>query len=196
MDIFIGAFAQETGFGALDALYGASSPERAPGSDRDGFDPLAGMARAVATIPANLADLAARLTDPLGLDIVALDTLKESAAAQGVGIGTFGSMATRFDGRIGAFSYLLFILLYVPCVATLGTMYREVGAGWALFNAGWTTGIAYAVAVVTYQFGTFLRHPAASAAWIVALAALVAGAVVVMRAMARPDRSAFPAPAE
>jgi ferrous iron transport protein B len=190
--IFIGVFAKETVVGALDSLYGASRPER----DRDDFAPLAGMARAMATIPTNLADLAARLTDPLGLDIVALDNLDESAAAQGVDIGTFGSMAARFDGGIGAFAYLLFILLYIPCVATLGTMHREVGLGWALFNAGWTTGIAYAVAVVTYQAGTFLRHPATSAVWIVALMSLVAGAVLLMRAMARPNRSALPAPAE
>ena len=154
------------------------------------------MARGLATVPANLADLTARLTDPLGLDIVALDSLEEAAAAQGVGIGTFGTMATRFDGGIGAFSYLLFILLYIPCLATLGTMHREVGLGWTVFIAGWTTGIAYAVAVVTYQAGTFMRHPESSAAWIVALVALVAGTVLLMRAVAVPDRSALPAPAE
>ena len=194
--IFIGVFAKETVVGALDSLYGASGAGRIPGGDRDGFDPVAGLARALATVPANLADLTARLTDPLGLDIVASDSLEEAAAAQGVGIGTFGTMASRFDGRIGAFSYLLFILLYIPCLATLGTTHREVGLGWTVFIAGWTTGIAYAVAVVTYQAGTFMRHPESSAAWIVALVALVAGTVLLMRAVAVPDRSALPAPAE
>ena len=194
--IFIGVFAKETVVGALDSLYGASGVGRVAGGEGDSFDPLAGLSRALATVPANLADLTARLTDPLGLDIVASDSLEEAAAAQGVGIGTFGTMASRFDGRIGAFSYLLFILLYIPCLATLGTTHREVGLGWTVFIAGWTTGIAYAVAVVTYQAGTFMRHPESSAAWIVALVALVAGTVLLMRAVAVPDRSALPAPAE
>jgi Fe2+ transport system protein B len=40
--------------------------------------------------------------------------------------GTFGAMAERFDGQAGAFAYLLFVLLYFPCVATIGAIVREV----------------------------------------------------------------------
>jgi len=34
-------------------------------------------------------------------------------------------MVSRFNGKIGAFAYLLFILLYFPCVAAFGAMIRK-----------------------------------------------------------------------
>ena len=42
-------------------------------------------------------------------------------------------MQTLFNGESGAFAYLLFILLYMPCVATVGVIYKEIGAFWAVF---------------------------------------------------------------
>ena len=57
-----------------------------------------------------------------------------------------------------AFAYLLFILLYTPCVAAIGAIVREVGGRWATFVSLWTFGFAYAAAVATYQAAT-LRVP-------------------------------------
>jgi hypothetical protein len=68
-------------------------------------------------------------------------------------------MEERFDGRAGAFAYLLFVLLYFPCVATIAAIVRETGAAWATFVAAWTTGIAYIVATFFYQAATFERDP-------------------------------------
>ena len=73
--------------------------------------------------------------------------------------GTLGLMATLFDGQLGAFSYVLFVLLYMPCVATLGAIYKELGGFWAFFSATWNTVIAYTLAVTVYQAGTFAAHP-------------------------------------
>jgi len=38
---------------------------------------------------------------------------------------TFSEMSSRFDGKNNAFAYLLFILIYAPCVAVIATIYRE-----------------------------------------------------------------------
>lgn len=48
-------------------------------------------------------------------------------------------------------AYLIFILLYFPCIAVFGAIKHEIGTKWALFSAVWSTGIAYVVAVAFYQ---------------------------------------------
>jgi ferrous iron transport protein B len=97
-------------------------------------------------------------------------------------------MEARFDGRIGAFAYLLFVLLYFPCVATIGVIVRETGAAWAGFVAAWTTGIAFITATLFYQAATFERHPVSSGAWIAGLSLLLVVVAVGLRAWARNGR--------
>lgn len=81
----------------------------------------------------------------------------------------FGAMAARFDGQAGAFAYLLFILLYSPCVATIGAIRRESGPRWAAFVVAWSTSIAFISASLFYQIATYSGHPDSSLLWIVAL---------------------------
>lgn len=64
----------------------------------------------------------------------------------------------------GAFAYLLFILLYFPCVAAIAAVYRETGLMWTIFAGAWTTGLAYMASVLFYQTATMGRHPASSSA--------------------------------
>jgi ferrous iron transport protein B len=78
-------------------------------------------------------------------------------------------MQTYFDGQAGAFAYLLFILLYAPCVAAIAALYREVQLGWTLFIVSWTTGVAYMTATIFYQAATFTQHPDYSLSWIAGL---------------------------
>lgn len=102
-------------------------------------------------------------------------------------------MATRFDGPVGAFAYLLMILLYMPCVAAVGAIYQEIGWRWSLFSATWNTGIGWCAAVVFYQTMRFDRAPVTASLWIAAcFGALVAAAtamVIVSRAAGRTRRS-------
>jgi ferrous iron transport protein B len=184
LGIVSGVLAKEVIVGTLDTVYGGLADAAAPADD----DELAlgeALLAALATVPANLAEIGASLTDPLGLNVGDLGDRDGVAAEQAVATGTFGAMEARFDGRAGAFAYLLFVLLYFPCVATIGAIVREAGAPWAAFVAAWTTGIAYVAATLFYQAATFERHPASSAAWIIA-ALLVLGAVFAgLRAWAR-----------
>ena len=56
---------------------------------------------------------------------------------------------------LSAYCYLLFILLYFPCIATVVAVKNETGSwGWASFVAVYTTALAWVLSAVVYQVGT------------------------------------------
>lgn len=57
---------------------------------------------------------------------------------------------------LSAVSLLVFVLLYVPCVATLGAIKHEFGASWAVGAAVYQTVVAWIVAFIIFQAGRFL----------------------------------------
>jgi len=120
------------------------------------------------------------LTDPLGLALVKGDQ-QEAAAEQDVDMATFGAMASRFDGAIGAFAYLLFILLYFPCVAATSAIMRETSGLWTLFAVSWSTLLAYVSATLFYQLATLPQHPQSSLLWSAAMLALIAAVFLSLR---------------
>ena len=75
-------------------------------------------------------------------------------------------MKNAFGSRINVYAYLLFILLYFPCVATLGAIYNEIGFRWALFSGFYTTFIAWIISTIFYQSATFFEHIGSSVFWI------------------------------
>lgn len=195
--LFTGIFAKEAVVGTLDSLYSSLAKADAGEAETkqdDSFDLLGRLGEAVASIGDNLSGLGELLTDPLGLGIVDTDGLEQAAETQEVDQGTFGAMVKRFDGAIGAFAYLLFLLLYFPCVAALGAVKNEAGSRWAAFAALWTTGLAYTVAVMFYQAATFARHPMLSSLWIGGLTALMIGFILLLRL--RGQKLADPAPVQ
>jgi len=57
---------------------------------------------------------------------------------------------------LSAMSMLVFVLLYVPCVATLGAIKHEFGTSWAVTSAVYQTAVAWIVAFMIYQGGRLL----------------------------------------
>ncbi|MBU0499850.1 MAG: Fe(2+) transporter permease subunit FeoB [Gammaproteobacteria bacterium] len=169
--IFSGILAKEVVVGTLDSIYKNLAANKAV-AEQAPFNFNSALAAAAATIPANLGALTDSLLDPLGIRVGDLADASAVAEKQGVNEGLFGEMAGRFNGQVGAFAYLLFILLYFPCVAVIGAIVREAGAYWAMFVALWTTGVAYTCATLFYQIATFEQHPGSSIGWIVGLSGL------------------------
>ena len=210
--IFTGLLAKEAVVGTLDSLYTSLGEEataelrsqtnpkpmswRADMTDEtlaaeeaeEAFNMMGMIGEGIATIPANLGDAMGSWLDPLGLNIGDVEDQATAAEEQEVTVGTFGAMAERFDGAAGAFAYLLFVLLYFPCVAAIAAVRRETTTRWTLFVAAWTTGMAYVVATVFYQAATFAQHPASSAAWIIGMLAAFVAAVVAMRFYGKSGR--------
>jgi ferrous iron transport protein B len=188
--IFTGVFAKEAIVGSLDALYSHLAVTEVE-TATDEFNLGAQLKEAFATIPANLATIPQALLDPLGINIDETRDLEVAAEEQAVTVGTFGEMVKRFDGKAGAFAYLLFVLLYFPCLAATAAIYRETNWGWTLFAALWTTGLAYWMAVMFYQVATFVRHPFSSGAWIIGLLAVMGGLIYILHAIAPRRRRGF-----
>lgn len=56
-----------------------------------------------------------------------------------------------------AMAYMLFVLIYFPCLATLIAIKKETNQwSWAIFTALYTTLLAWVIAFATYQIGTLL----------------------------------------
>jgi len=166
--VFSGILAKEVVVGTLDNLYSSLATDAAAGEEA-GFDLWQQLKMAAASVPENLAAVSESLLDPIGLNIGDVSDISTAAEEQDINQGVFGAMNSRFDGQAGAFAYLLFVLLYFPCVATIGAIKREAGRPWAIFVAAWTTTVAYITAVSFYQVATYSDHPTASVAWLVGL---------------------------
>jgi len=56
-----------------------------------------------------------------------------------------------------AFAYLIFILLYFPCIATVAAIKSETGSWrWAIFAAAYTTVVAWIASAAIFQIGRLL----------------------------------------
>ncbi len=78
--------------------------------------------------------------------------ISSTAGAEAAGIlsGTFGT-------PVAAYAFLVFTLLYVPCVAAFATMKRELGGWkWALGSAAYQIAIAYIMSVLVYTVGMMI----------------------------------------
>ena len=164
--LFTGMFAKEAIVGTLDALYSESNADEDDGSPPD---LIAAAGDAFSSIGSELLALSSTLTDPLGISIGDVSDLDAVADEQEIETTTLSNMAALFSGPFAAFCYLVFILLYAPCVAVLGAINKEAGWHWTLLVFGWSTGLAYITATVIYQIGTFFVNPLFSSLWIIGM---------------------------
>ncbi|MCF6437131.1 ferrous iron transport protein B [Pseudoalteromonas sp. MMG022] len=156
--VVTGLFAKEAIVGTLDALYIGE------GEQASEYSLVNSTVEALQTIPSNFIDLLSNLGDPLGLG--ALDETDANSNA------LLTQMAGQFNGQLGAFSYLVLILLYTPCVAVLGAVKRESGARWMWLVIGWTTSLAYILSTSIYQIANFAQQPLFASVWLLVMAAI------------------------
>lgn len=205
--VFTGIFAKEAVVGTLNSLYDQMARDKnaaaAAAGDGDAAAPAeeeadegwslgAILSEAVGTVRDNLADLGSAFTDPLG---IAVDDLSDTAAAaeeQEVTVTTVEMMQQLFGSQLAAFSYLMLVLLYMPCVAAIAAVYREAGAAWTLFLAAWTTVLGYSTATIVYRVGTFAQDPVFATVAIVIALCLLAGLLLFMRNYVKNNRGKGP----
>lgn len=74
-------------------------------------------------------------------------SLVESLRAQTDALGL------PFFTPLKAYTFMLFILLYFPCIAAISAIRREAGRGWAVFSVLYTTSVAWLVSFAVWQIG-------------------------------------------
>ncbi|GAA5646553.1 Fe(2+) transporter permease subunit FeoB [Vibrio proteolyticus] len=176
--IITGIFAKEAVVGTLNNLYSAPTDEDAE------FDLAASLKEAAWSIPQNLSDLS--FSDPLGIEVGDLSDSQSVAQDQEVDASIFGNLKAHFASGHAAFAYLIFILLYTPCVAAMGAYVREFGHKYARFIAVWTMGLAYAGATLYYQASMLTETPMQSTIWITIV---IGGSALVYVSLKRQGRS-------
>lgn len=165
-----GVLAKEVVVGTLNTLYAQVGHLNVVVAG-DGFHLWAGLRAALMSIPENLSALGHAFSNPV----------LAQAPLQPLDQGVNQVLYTHFAGRAGAFAYLLFVLLYVPCVSTIAATARELNRAWAAFSVLWMTGVAYAAAVVFYQLATWSAHPWSSAGWVLGMTTVFVGTLISMR---------------
>ncbi|WCE28767.1 Fe(2+) transporter permease subunit FeoB [Vibrio sp. SCSIO 43137] len=164
--IITGIFAKEAVVGTLNSLYSTASEEEGDAE----YDLAASLEEAVMTIPENLVGLS--YSDPLGIEVGDLSDSAAVAEEQGVDNSIFGNLKAQFISGHAAFAYLIFILLYTPCVAAMGAYVKEFGRPFAAFIASYTMVLAYTAAAFYHNALHLAEQPATSGIWIVAILAI------------------------
>ncbi len=150
--VFTGILAKEAVVGTLNSLYSQiDHASQAESAEESKFDLGAGVQEAVASIGDNLSGVWDGLRDPLGMGVVSAD---QAAVAQEVGADqqVYTAMKRYFtQGPLQAYAYLLLVLIYMPCVAALGAVLREMGKGYGTLALTYLTLLAWVVATLFYQ---------------------------------------------
>lgn len=175
--LMTGVLAKEVVVGTLNTLYAQSAHiQQAAGAS---FSLWGGLQHALMSIPHNLQHFAESLKNPI----------MGSAEDAHMSGGSLGAMYGAFGSGVAAYAYLLFVLLYFPCVSATAAAVRELNRAWGIFTVAWNTGIAYGVATCFYQAATWLQHPLSSSIWLIALVGAFLSVIFVMRLYAEQDNN-------
>ncbi|MBS1155365.1 MAG: feoB 1 [Proteobacteria bacterium] len=194
--IFTGIFAKEAVVGTLDSLYTSiAAKDNKEEEEKEPYSLPGGIQKAWETIPENLGKLGDSLADPLGINLG--DVEAAEAAGDEINKDNFAVMRQLFGSTAAAIAYLLFVLLYIPCVAALGAVYRETGSRWTLLVAGWAFAMAWGSGTLWYQAAQLGTSPLSAGSWIVSLVLAAAlGIVLLRRAGQRAGEIRASAPAQ
>ena len=153
-----------TGFVAKEVVVTTMAQTFVPGADeagQAGEAPTDPAAEPVPTVAEDLVEIGSGLlaaTDAAvrsTLSIIpGVDVLPE-AAAEPQETALSSALSASFTPLAGL-AFVVFVLIYTPCVATLAAIRSEFGWRWAAFSGAYQLGLAWLLAVVVFQVGTFL----------------------------------------
>ena len=197
--LFTGLFAKEAIVGTLNSLYaieGAgpatsfsdvtsqSSTTTAVATDNAEaaeFHLGAIIKNALYSIPQNLKGIFAVSANPRGGSISEEMSITEDASTA----TALSAMRARFSlGKFQVLAYLLFILLYVPCIAAMSTAFRELGKFYGTLMMAFQTAIGWSLATLFFQITC-----GKSALWIAVSIALLAGTIMALTFIGKSQKN-------
>jgi len=154
--LITGIFAKETVVGTVNALY-TQINDSAENTVENEFK--SGILAAVKAIPDGFKELKNSIFNPLGIGTSEETSLDYESS-------DYAEMRTRFGSKTNAFAYLLFVLIYMPCVAVVAIIRKEAGTRWAVFSVAYLTILAWIISTLYYQISIFNVQPVLSSVWI------------------------------
>ena len=158
--LFTGAMAKEVVVGTLNTLYTAENiqdEEFNPAEFNLGEELFSAVDETWQS-----------LKDTFSLSVL-MNPIEASKGDGEMGTGAMGVMDQKFGSAAAAYSYLIFVLLYVPCISVMGAIARESSRGWMGFSILWGLNIAYSLATLFYQVASYSQHPTYSLVCILAV---------------------------
>jgi len=150
--LFAGIFAKESIVGTINSLYEQTATgEEKSASLSNTREFLQTIGEAFRSIPKGLSIALGAFDNPLGTEIL---NESEEAVAEEIGssTGTFLVLRRSFGNDwVRAYSYLLFVLIYFPCVATMGAAIKEIGIKFGVLSICYLTILAWSVATLFFQ---------------------------------------------
>lgn len=171
--LFTGAMAKEVVVGTLNTLYTAEDIQN------EAFDPT--TFNLVDELEGAVAETWDSLKETFSLSVFA-NPIEASKGDGEMAGGAMGTMSTKFGSDAAAYSYLIFVLLYIPCISVMGAIARESSRGWMMFSALWGLNLAYSLSTLYYQVATFSAHPRYS---LICILAVILFNVVLIGALRR-----------
>lgn len=150
--LFTGLFAKEAIVGTVNSLYATMdttpTPAISENQEEEGLDIGGAITKAFTTVGEGFVSVLSSF-DILGLGLI---TQGKEAISEEIGANTavLKYIAAHFT-VFSAFAYLLFVLMYFPCLAVIGAARQEMGAFYAAVMAVYSTMLAWAVATLFYQ---------------------------------------------
>ena len=148
--LFTGAMAKEVVVGTLNTLYTAENIKE------EAFDPAAFSLSDELSAAAE--ETWQSLKDTFSLSVLA-NPIEASKGDGEMATGSMGVMSSKFGSAAAAYSYLIFVLLYIPCISVMGAIARESSRGWMGFSVLWGLNIAYSLSTLFYQVASYGQHP-------------------------------------
>ena len=134
--LFSGLFAKESIIGTMNSLYSQDAEKE----EKEEFSLTEKLGEAFVSIADNVKDLREKIKDPLGFEGSEEDAY------------LFENMRKAFNNSsAAAFAFLLFVLLYVPCLSAVAVAAREVGLVLVILQSLYSTVLGWCLAVIFYQ---------------------------------------------
>lgn len=150
--LFTGLFAKEAIVGTVNSLYATmelnEAEQGAAAEEQSSLDIAGSITEAFTSVGEGLVGIISSF-DLLGIGIITEDqeTISEELGAETAVLQHLAKHFTVFS----AFAYLLFVLMYFPCLAVIGAARQEMGGFYAAIMATYSTLLAWSVATLFYQ---------------------------------------------
>lgn len=150
--LFTGLFAKEAIVGTVNSLYSSMEAQEPVAADalaeEESVDIGATVTEAFTTVGEGLVGLVSSV-DLLGIGLIGEDsaTISEEIGAD---TSVYKHLAANFT-VFSAFAYLLFVLMYFPCLAVIGATRQEMGGFYSAVMAMYCTALGWSVATLFYQ---------------------------------------------